>query len=422
MKKRFVFFAVVLIQFCIYGQSERKNLSLNDAIELGIKNNQEIKSAVENISAAKGKFWSGISLPQPELGISYEYVPVNNSLKNFGERSVEISQSFEFPSNYFLKANKFIKGEEIAVNELTFTQRKVISKIKTGYYKVLAKQNQLKYAAENLEISEDFYKKAEIKYAVGVGSNLEKLTAKVQFTEVLNNLETVKNELTNANSEFIFALGLDTKSDNSGYELVDSLVFVDHQLTLENLLQSLEVTNAEIIAAGLNNDVASVEKSLAWSSLLPNFNLAYFKQTLGADNGFYGASFGVSVPLWFFMDQRGKILEADANQSISESEFQLTKNEIALMVKNAFINHENNMKQVRLYLNEILPLAEEIYRTAERSYDAGELTYIEYLQAKQTLISSRNNYINALYNHYQSDFILEELTGQNNFDKTELEN
>ena len=120
-------------------------------------------------------------------------------------------------------------------------------------------------------------------------------------------------------------------------------------------------------------------------------------------------------------DQRGKIQEAVANQSISESELQLTKNEIALKIKSAFTDHENNLKQVKLYVNDILPQAEEIYRTAIKSYAAGELTYLEYLQAKQTLISSRNNYINALFNHYQSVFRIEEIAGQNIIDKSELE-
>ncbi|PJC59051.1 MAG: hypothetical protein CO025_07375, partial [Ignavibacteria bacterium CG_4_9_14_0_2_um_filter_37_13] len=64
--------------------------------------------------------------------------------------------------------------------------------------------------------------------------------------------------------------------------------------------------------------------------------------------GFYGASFGISVPLWFIFDQRGKIQEAVANQSISESQLQLTKNEVALKLKSAFTDHENNLKQVKL--------------------------------------------------------------------------
>ena len=58
-------------------------------------------------------------------------------------------------------------------------------------------------------------------------------------------------------------------------------------------------------------------------------------------------------------------------------------------------------------------LSEEIFRTANSSYDAGELTYLEYLQAKQTLVGSKNNYNNALFDYYESLFKIEEIIGQN---------
>lgn len=419
--KLFVLFSFALLPLCIYGQTEIKKLSLTEAIEIGLKNNPEVRKAMENISASKGRFWSGISLPQPEVSVSYEYAPVSSSLSNYSEKTLAISQSLEFPSNYFLKGNKLSKEEEIAVYKLNLTERSVINQVKTSYYKVLAKQYQVKSAEENLAISEDFFKKAEIRQNVGEGTNLERLTAKVQYTEAQNNLEVAKNELTTAFAELNYSLGYGKQSYEANFNLIDTLVFVDHKISIEQIYKSLEETNPQIKIAELNYGIASIEKGLAWSSILPNLNLAYFKQTRDGNNGFYGASFGISVPLWFMFDQRGKIQEAVANQSISESELQLTKNEIALRIKSAFTDHENNLKQVKLYVNDILPQAEEIYRTAIKSYDAGELTYLEYLQAKQTLISSRNNYINVLFNHYQSVFRIEEIVGQNIIDKSELE-
>ncbi len=412
MNKLFVLLAAALLPLCAYGQTEIKKLSLNEAIEIGLKNNPEVKSAIENISASKGRFWSGISLPSPEISVRYEWTPKDKSLRSFSERTQEVNQSFEFPTNYFLKGNKFSKEEEISVYKLNLTERSVINQIKTSYYKVLAKQYQGKFAEENVKISEDFFRKAEIRQNVGEGTNLERLTAKVQYTEARNNLEVVKNELTTAFAELNYALGFGKQSYNSKFGLTDSLVFVEHIISLEQIFKSFEETNPQIKIAELNYGIASVEKGLAWSSLLPNINLAYFKQTRDGDTGFYGASFGISVPLWFMFDQRGKIQEAVANQSISESELQLTKNEIALKLKSVFTDHENNLKQVKLYVNDILPQAEEIYRTAVKSYEAGEITYIEFLQAKQTIINSRNNYINILFNYNRSIFTLEEIVGK----------
>lgn len=407
----------------IYGQEKSlNNLGLKDAIELGLKNNPEIQSARQRISSAKGRFWSGISLPQPEISASHEWTPIGKNLKGATERTIEVGQSFEFPSNYFLKGSKLNSEEEIEVHRLSLTERNVMYQIKTNYYKVLTKQYQLKSAEENLLISEDFLKKSEIKRSVGEGTNLERLTAKVQYTESKNNLEVIKNELTIAFSELNYALGFGKQSYSSNQSLTDSMVFVDHNISLDKLYQIMESTNPQIKIAELNSQISSVENSLAWSSLLPNFNVAYYQQTRDGNSGFYGAALGVSIPLWFLLDQNGKIQESSAKQAISESEQRVTKNEVSLMLKNAFTDHENNLQQVKLYVNDILPQAEEIYRTAIKSYDAGELTYLEYLQAKQTLISSRNNYINALFNHFQSVFKIEEMIGKNITDNSGLEN
>ncbi|MHB9041704.1 MAG: TolC family protein, partial [Melioribacteraceae bacterium] len=292
MKLIFALFILIFSVSILDGQQGMsKELTLNEAIEIGLKNNPEIKSSLEKINAAGGRFWSGISLPSPELSVRYEWTPKDKSLRSFSERTQEVNQSFEFPTNYFLKGSKFSKEEEIAVHRLNLTERSIINKVKTSYYKVLTKQYQVKFAEENLAISEDFFKKAEIRQNIGEGTNLERLTAKVQYTEARNNLEVAKNELTNAFAELNYSLGYGKQSYDSNFGLTDSLVFVDHKISLEQIYKSFEETNPQIKIAGLNYEIASVEKGLAWSSLLPNINLAYFKQARDGDTGFYGASF-----------------------------------------------------------------------------------------------------------------------------------
>lgn len=412
-RQSFALFILVLAVSILNAQERiDKELTLNEAIKIGLKNNPEIKSAQQNISAAKGRFWSGISLPQPEIGVSYEYTPVNKSLNNFSERTFEVSQSFEFPSNYFLRGSKFSKEEEIAFYRLKQTEIRITAQIKSAYYNVLAKKDLLGIAEENLRIAEDFSKKAEIRYNVGEGTNLERLTAKVQFTEAKNNLEVASNELRTAFAELNFYLGYGKRTDEI-FSLSDSLTYSPtEKLAFEELYNMSLSVNQQIKISELNVNTSSIDKSLAWSSLLPNFNLAYFRQTRDGDNGFYGASFGISVPLWFLFENRGQIQEATANVNIAESELQLTKNEVYLRLRSAFNDYENDLRQVNLYISDILPQAEEVYRSASASYDAGEITYIEFLQARQTLIGAYSNYTNVLFNYYRSIFTLEETVGQ----------
>lgn len=414
MNKIFILFISISLFLYGYAQdlNESNSITLTEAIEIGLKNNPVIKSAYENISAVEGKFWSGISLPSPEIGVSYEFVPLGSGLNNYEERTFGISQAFEFPTNYFLRGS--ISGDENDIAHLNFKQSEIqiTRQIKTAYYNVLAKQKLLAIAKENLQIADDFSKKAEIRYNVGEGTNLERLTAKVQFTEAKNILALAQNELKSSFAELNYSLGYSRLSDEK-FILIDSLAFSKFDtLSFENLYHLSLSSNQQIKISELNVNALSTERTLAWSSLLPGFNISYFRQSLGSDNNYYGASLDISVPLWFLFDNRGQIQYASAKVNIAESELVSVKNEVYLNLTNAYNDYSNNLQQVSLYQEHILPQAEEVYRSASASYDAGEITYIEYLQARQTIISSEKNYTEALLNYYRSIFSLEEIVGQ----------
>lgn len=419
MNKYFLLFVFSLLILRLNGQTEKNNLSLNDAIDIALKQNPELIAARENIIGAKGRFWKGISLPSPEVEWIAEFIPSGGSLSNYSEGTLAISQAFEFPTNYFLKGSKFSKEEESAVQHYSLKERQIIAEVKAAYYKKLAKQTLVNYAEENLSISEEFFRKAQIRYNVGEGTNIEQLTAKVQLSEAKNKLEIAINELKTSSAELNYSLGYGNDAYASVFSLTDSLVYKEYTIVLDDIYTLTDSINPNIQIAKLNNSIASVEKSIAWSSLLPNFRVAYFKQSRDGINDFYGGSLGVSVPLWFLFDQRGAIQEASANESISDAILIQTKNETSLLAKNAFTEYTNNKQQLKIYIEDILPQAEEVYRTAIKSYDAGELSYLEFMQSKQMLINAQENSVNALFNYYKSIASLEEIIGIN---LNELEN
>ncbi|HEX2869143.1 MAG TPA: TolC family protein [Ignavibacteriales bacterium] len=389
-----------------------KSLSMEEAISTALNINPEIKASKEKINSASGRLWSGISLPSPEISLDYEYIPSGQPLTSFSERTFSITQPVEFPTNYFLRRAKFTDERMIAETELNQTELSVVSKVKEAYYEALSKQEELKLAKENLAIAEDFRKKAEIRFNTGEATHLERLTAKVQYSEALNNLNIRQNELKSLLAELNYAMGFGQDSQPESYFLSDSLSFDGADYSLDKLFEAASRSNSQLKISELRLNASSVERTLAWTSLLPSFSLSYFNQSRDGISGFYGASLGVTVPLWFMFDQKGKIQEAEANKSIAESELRSAKNEFYLKVNNAFNAYQIADKQVRLYQSDILPEAEEVYRAASRSYEAGEITYVEFLQAKQTVISSRSNYINSLLSYNQAVISLEEAVGK----------
>jgi outer membrane protein TolC len=388
------------------------SLSLSSAIQIGLKNNPEIKSYFEKINASRGRFWSAISPGPLDLSITHDDIPVGQKLNNYGQKTIAISQDIDFPTNYIHRGSKYTIEKNIAKNEFEYSKLRVIFKIKKAYFNVLALQEQVRIAQENLSISKDFVKKAEIRSNVGEGSNLEKLTANVNFSEAQSNVEIQKNHLISAFTELHFAMGYE-KSDAKEYQLTDTLVFVPMDFTPEQLASDAASLNPQLKTSKLQVSYYSSEKSLAWSSVLPNFNVAGFnKHVQGDATSYYGASLSIGIPLWFLLDQRGKIQEANANVSIAKSDLLMTSNSVYTNIQTAFAEFKHEEKQIQLYIKEIIPQAEEIFRTATKSYEAGEITYIEFLQAQQTLINSRGNYANALLSYNLSIVAIEEVVGK----------
>jgi outer membrane protein, heavy metal efflux system len=387
-----LFISFWITSFC----QNTEQLSLNNAIAIALKNNPQSISSLNQIEVERGRFWRGVSPPAPSVAVNYEYIPKGSNIKQFGERTVEISQSLEFPTNILFRGMQLSSKVSIAEAEHSSTSIAITSRVKIAYYDVLAKQKKIELAEENLAIADDFARKAEIRYNVGEATNLERLTANVQRTQARNGLEVAQNDFKISIGELYYALGRGKDEQPDKIILTDSLVYQPITETLEQLTERAFAINPQIKAASGRVSVASMDRTLAWPSFLPNLNASYYRQTVDGNSDFYGVSFGISVPLWFLFDQRGQIQEASANLNIAESDLQSLNNFISVNVKNAYLEMKNDERQIILHQKDILPQAAEIYRTALASYEAGEITYIEFLQARQTLISSRNEYVEEL--------------------------
>jgi outer membrane protein TolC len=101
----------------------------------------------------------------------------------------------------------------------------IINQVKIAYFNALAKLGLLRIVEENLNILQDFSRKVEIKYKTGEGTNLERLTAKVQVSEAKNSLENVKNQLKTAFNELNFSIGFCEEDYIKDFVFADSLKY-----------------------------------------------------------------------------------------------------------------------------------------------------------------------------------------------------
>jgi outer membrane protein, heavy metal efflux system len=389
-----------------------ERLSLNEAIETALQFNPEIAGARHRIDAAQGRFWRGISPPPAVLSVGYDYVPIGSGIKSYGEKFVGVSQSFDFPTTIAFRGSALSHETDAAGADFLSFSQAVTMQVKLAYYGVLAKQQKHRLAEENLRVAEEFANKAAIRYNVGEGTNLELLTAKVQRTQAQNAVEVARNDLRIASGELNRMLGRGREQWDQEFTLTDSLTHQPYTFSLDLLMEQLSQSNPELQATRYRLSAASVHRTIAWSSILPNFTVSYSRQVQGGNSNLYGVALGMTVPIWFLFDQRGQVEEANAEQARVESDLLAQRNLVSLEVKNAYLEFTNNERQVQLYNTDLLPQAEEVYRAAATSYQAGEITYIEFLQARQTLIIARGTHIDALFNFNAALARLEKAVGR----------
>jgi len=410
---------LILIIFAYRNLQAQENLpqriSLLDAERIAKEYNPVFKKGQNRIISAEGKYLSGVSPQMPELSLSYDFVPKGKSLGNYEERSLELNQNIEFPLKTIYKGEQLNSAIDIVKAENEIEYLNILSEVRKSYISLLEKQALIKVAEENSSVTEEFKSKSTIRFNVGEATNLEKLTADVQYAQAVNNLDVLKNQYKIALNDLLNSIGIRNGNDNYNPVLTDSLTYFPIGENMESVIQKAIKSNSLLFLYEMKKFNALIGKKIAVSSYFPDFTVGYKSQSINGVNNYYGINLGISVPLWFLFDQKGKVKEADAEIKISENEYDEIHLNIISSAKKAFINLKNSEKQISLFKNTLIPESEEIYRIAYASYLIGEITYLEFLQAKQTMIATKENFVLALKEYNLNLIELEKSIGRKLF-------
>lgn len=388
-------------------------LSMNDAVSAALRNSPDIKKAQSELSAVRGRYLSAISLPQPSLSVTYEEIPSGKQIKEFGERSIELSQEFDFPTSIYLRGRRASRDEEIATLRVKQTELSVAVNVRRAYIEAAYKTAKLKYMRHNTAVAEEFMNKALARYNSGEAGRLEYLTAKLQNSRAAGQIETAQTEAASAMSALARIIsGSDAAKEDADFALTDTLQYITADVTFEDLAGRVFSLNPAAKISGIQISAASIDHSLAWSSLLPSFSIGYNWQTIENNSDYYGISLGISVPLWFMFDQRGRIQEAKGNLQSSRFEMSLLRNQLMLQLKNAWSEYRKELRQAELYRSELLPQSLEVFNAAKANYESGEISYMEFLVSKQTFADVQNEYIDVLFGYNTALLNLEEVSAQ----------
>lgn len=380
---------IAILLFSLPGFSQEKALNFEEVRQLAFENNAELRASALNRDQAEAMVNSAFNFEKNEIYYNYNQMEQGPTDEPF--RVIGIQQDFSFPTVYFSakKLNKAnVKVQEQAYELVNLQLEKELA---SAFY-------QLKYELEKEEIYrvlDSLYSRfahaAKRRFELGETNYLEKITAQAKQKEV-------RTRFNQTGEEVIVA-----------YEILRQKVQVEENFSIKNdSLEKLEMTRLGLEDHALLNfyesreNYYSAQSKLEKHQLFPDFNINYFEGTTPAiDYNLYGYQVGLKIPI-LFGGQASKIKASKI--AIDRAEQETRNNRLKLQTKLKQLQSEITKYQEALsyYESEGKELSSEILKTANGSYENGEIDFFQYIQSLENAYEIRLSYLENLNAYNQA--------------------
>ena len=231
----------------------------------------------------------------------------------------------------------------------------------------------------------------------------------MESSKAANEVRSASNDVRLAKAMLNFLLA---RKKYSPLEIQGNLKRVAIGLNEDDLIARALSFRPEVKRINLGLERENLTKKQGYMSYLPDFELGVNKHRVIGEGDFWDFTLSFPIPLFFWQPKKGEIAEAEANIQALNREVEHLQNAITLEVGEAYMNAVTINNQIRLYEEEILTQAEEVYNMFLFSYQEGEIGGIELIEARRTLVEARTSYADALFNYDVAIAALEKSIGQ----------
>jgi outer membrane protein TolC len=393
----------------VQSPQDAETLTLEQCIGLALQQNPLIQSAQQLHQASLARIHQAKAFSQPHLDFDSDLQPGLFDFNGSQESYIGLSQYLDFPGKRS-KRGKIADRESLEIQADTdLLKLDIAYQVSVAFYRLLLAEQIQKYAEQDLELSRDYLRKAEIKQEAGDVAKVEVLRARVETAKAENSVRAAVNEVRLDKARLNFLLA---RKKYEPLEIAGDFQKNRPLLSLDVLKQRAMDLRPEIRRLGFSLEKEDLRKGLAQMSYLPDFSLGISCHRLSGMPNTWDFTLSFPVPLFFWQPQKGEIAEAQANLEALRREKEHLSNAIALEVEEAYANAMMTRNQIELFEKDILAQAEEAYNMFLFSFQEGEIGGIELIEARRTLIEARKSYADALHNFSVAIASLEKAVGQ----------
>jgi outer membrane protein TolC len=424
-----------LILFLAGNLQAQERLSLEQAVQLALENNFDIKlnkndveQAKNNVSRANagmlpivtGNFSTNNTVSNTKQTLSsgqtQERTGAKNSNLAYGPvLNWQVFDGFEM----FARYDRLKELEQLGEANLKLTIQNTLADVINSYYDLVSQQKLINALNGALDISRLRLKNSNNRFKIGKAAKLEVLAASVDLntdtTNLLRQIDVYRGTKIKLNELLAREISTEFK--------VSDTIIIGNILLLNELQASASQLNPNLQSALINRRIAEINLKEVKANRYPDINIAsgYNFNKSNSELGFArtstgrGFNYGLTASINIFNGYLQKRNEKNAFLQIENSKLQLDKitQNISSQITSLYQTYQTNLELVRLE-QENLEVAKQNMDITLEKFRFGSVAPLEFREAQRNYIDANARFTNSQFEAKLAEIALMQLSGKLN--------
>lgn len=395
-RKKLVKAFLMLLLLCISKSSFSQIITLDTAIAAALRGYPSLLQSQTQLLQQQQSKKSSFAIPNPEIGIE---IPAYDF-------SWSISQNLEFPIVYFNQAKLGKANVELAQQNLVLSGIELRYRVETAFLQLQYTQSQTTELKKQDSLFLTLSNAGDRRSEAGEIGLLEKLNANNAYQNKHNLWLQSQADFETAQKQLLLFTGM---TISNPYPAGGLAKFAVPPAALTD--SSAPVTNPFTGIAIKNSLVAQRNWDLEKSKALPGIFGTYLSDNGNSSLTPTRLDVGITLPLWFWQ-YAARMKSAKYQWKSAEYQMQATALEVNSQWQQALSELKKFSSSLNYYETSAIPQANKIIDASNRSYNAGEIGYVELLQNLNTAFQTSLDYLNAVKDFNLAIIQIHKLSGQ----------
>jgi outer membrane protein TolC len=405
-----------------------RDLSLDDAIRLGIENNLAFHLAKDQLQSAQAQKLELVNVLLPNLSLHGETGVHQFNLEALGFHPSSIALFAPLlPKGTSLSAFHLITKVDTTIGQIDFSQDLfnwsgydvwraaiagqkaayysaqssrglVVLNVGTAYLQAVAARSQVQYAESLLNTDQTLLDQTHQEHLAGVVPNLDELRARVQYQQQQQTAIAAQDDLAKAKIALNRAIGLAPQqriklTDTEPYAALEPMPIEQAQAQAYRDRQDYQMLRQELLVADLERKATAHER-------FPTLSFGGNYGVTGVTGGIYHDTFAavgtLSVPIFEEGKLRGDRDAAEAQLRQIESRMSDLTAKIDQQLRDSMLDLQTAEATVNVARSNVQLAATALDQTRQR-FLAGVTDNLPVAEAESTLAAAQTQYVNSVY-------------------------